>query len=212
MLEPVEIVWVRRCHFKAKPCKACGKPKSSKVHTPKKTATCAFKRQNGCATCGLPKSHGDHFGAPPSVNLFGSGDRGPESRLKLELQAMILAELERLDALPRPMESVIVECQMTFPDAAGRDGGNLKAPLEKALGDALVEGGWLTADHFYPACRFTFGGIQSRYEKGVLGTRLLFMPSMEAPISVVTGKPVSCLDPAEEPARPVGSDPLALFG
>lgn len=183
MLEPVEVVWERRCTFKAKTCGLCDLPKSNRVHTPKKTATCQFRRRNGCATCGLAKGHPDHFGAPQSVNVYGSGDPAVYQRLKQQMEALITEALEASD-LPRPCASIIVRCAMTFPDTTGRDEGNLRGPLEKALGDALTTGGWLVGDTFYPVRRFTFDGIDPSYEPGVLRTRLLLFPSLDEPASV----------------------------
>jgi hypothetical protein len=188
LLNTVEIVWERRCEWKQKPCGLCGKPKGSKVHTPKKTATCRFKRQNGCANCGLSKAHPDHFGGPESVNIFGSGSPEVYQRLKQDLQARIIEALEPTD-LPRPCESIVVECEMTFPNLNGRDEGNFRGPLEKALGDALQEGGWLEKDTFFPVRRFTFQGIEPRYEQGVFRTRLLIFWSLERVRSVADESP-----------------------
>lgn len=53
--------------------------------------------------------------------------------------------------LPRGLEEVTVGAALRFPTRRRRDEGNFRTPLEKALGDALVEGGYLaddTPDHF----------------------------------------------------------------
>jgi len=49
--------------------------------------------------------------------------------------------------LPRPLPHFLtVDCLMVFPRLHRRDEGNFKSPLEKALGDALVNGQWLPDD------------------------------------------------------------------
>lgn len=53
--------------------------------------------------------------------------------------------------VPRGLESVTATAELRFKQRRRRDEGNFRVILEKALGDALVEGGWLaddTADHF----------------------------------------------------------------
>jgi hypothetical protein len=63
---------------------------------------------------------------------------------------------------------------MTFPDRRRRDEGNFRFFLEKALGDALVSGGWLADDD---GARFSFGSVAFRYERGVRRVRLSLFPS-----------------------------------
>lgn len=49
--------------------------------------------------------------------------------------------------LPRPLPGfLVVTATLVFPTLHGRDSGNYQAPLEKALGDALQNGGWLEND------------------------------------------------------------------
>jgi hypothetical protein len=80
-VEPVLIEVVRECHFKAKPCRNCGRAVSahrkdsddpdSVKHIP---GVCVeLKRQLGCENCGRNKGDAAHFGAPQSYNAFGSG-------------------------------------------------------------------------------------------------------------------------------------------
>lgn len=62
------------------------------------------------------------------------------------------ADLERLfmaAALPRPLDAVgpvMADVTLRFPDKRRRDSENFRPVLSKALGDALVNGGWLADD------------------------------------------------------------------
>src|SRR5947207_1933958 len=60
------------------------------------------------------------------------------------------------EQLPRRLERVEASAVLTFPTRRRRDEGNYRALLEKALGDALVEGRWLVDD---TPERFTFGTV-----------------------------------------------------
>ena len=66
---------------------------------------------------------------------------------------------------------------ITVPDRKRRDQGNHRFLLEKALGDALVAGGWLDDDDW---ARYEFGGLQMVYERGVSAMRLFVFPSEAA--------------------------------
>lgn len=170
-LEPVELEIVRACHFKAKPCGLCGKPKSNAAHR-KKDGTCTFKRRNGCATCGLPKSHADHLGAPESFNAMAGRDPNVYRSI-IEKWAPVLLELLEASGLPKGLDYVLVEGEVSFGDAVDRDAGNHRVMLEKVTGDALVRGGWLESDTW---SRYEFGGLQRRDERGVSRTRLMLFP------------------------------------
>jgi len=113
-----------------------------------------------------------HVGTPKSLNVGGSSfnkhayqamKRGWEDRL---------IELLAAAGMPR-CERVVVEGLMTFPDRRKRDQGNYRYMIEKALGDALVRGGWLLDDDWD---RYEFGGLGYRYEAGVSATRLVLFP------------------------------------
>jgi hypothetical protein len=174
-LEPVYLEIRQDCAFRAKPCKACGLPRSNRVHTPKKTATCAFRGQRGCASCGRFKKDRAHFGAPPSINPLGSGDPGTWQGLKDQWSDVLREELEASD-LPRGLFGVFVEGEAVFPQRAGRDQGNFRIILEKALGDVLAEGGWIEDDTWD---RYEFGNLAQRIEPGVSATRLMLLPRDE---------------------------------
>lgn len=176
--EPVRIEVVRECHFKAKPCKECGRPKAA--HRPFDDVCEGFRRQHGCARCGRNKSDRAHFGAPPSYNAIGSG-RGTGAAalvgasLKQAWQALFREALGET-SLPKPLGYVLVEGTVTFPDRGRRDQGNFRVVIEKALGDALVEGGWLDDDDW---ARYEFGQLSMRVEAGVSATRLVVFPRLE---------------------------------
>jgi hypothetical protein len=48
--------------------------------------------------------------------------------------------------VPRGLQSVRAKVTIRFKQRRRRDEGNFRVILEKALGDALVEGGWLPDD------------------------------------------------------------------
>lgn len=175
-LEPVQLEVVRQCHFKAKPCKACGLPKSNRVHTPKKTATCKFRAQRGCLRCGLNKGDAAHFGAPMSFNALGSGDPGVYMTLKKNWQDVLTQRLEE-SKLPRGLERVFAEGDITFPDRADRDQGNFRIVIEKALGDALEQGEWLDSDSWE---HYEFGGLTQHYVAGESATRIVLFPQAKS--------------------------------
>lgn len=170
-IEPVYLEHTLVCSFKAKPCALCGKPPGSKVHRPKKTATCPFKRQNGCATCGKAKNDPDHVGAPESFNIFASGGweayQSAKQRWHKVLMPLLLAS-----GLPRGLGGVLVEGECSFGDDRERDQGNHRVVIEKALGDVLQEGEWLSKDKWDV---YEFGNLTLN-EEGVNRIRLTLFP------------------------------------
>lgn len=182
-LEPVELEIVRVCAFKAKPleCRDCKteRRKGGKGGPCEHCGSAAkpIQRQ-GCARCGAAKGDRGHVGAPPSLNVLGSGDPAIYMGIKARWQEL-LAELLEASGLPRGLVGVMVEGEVTFPDRTRRDQGNYRTLIEKALGDTLVsgggdiEGGWLDDDDWM---RYEFGNLTCRYEAGVSRTRLLLMP------------------------------------
>lgn len=173
-IEPVEIVIERQCRAKRKPCGICGKPKSNAVHH-KSRGTCPFKRQNGCANCGLPLGHVDHVGAPESFNVFASGSWQPYQSAKKRWHAVLAPALDK-SGLPGGLAHVLVEGQVSFGDGAKRDQGNHRVVIEKALGDVLVQEGYLATDRWH---QYEFGGLQLA-EDGRNWIRLLLMPRAPA--------------------------------
>lgn len=135
----------------------------------------AFVKQTkrGCEMCGEGKTHRDHQGAPPSMNFLGSGNPHVYQSYKKVWQALLVELLERSD-LPRPLSRVVAEGEVCFPSRGRRDQGNHRFFLEKCLGDALVEGGWLADDDW---ARYEFGGLAQAFEKGVSRSRLMVFPT-----------------------------------
>lgn len=132
------------------------------------------KRANrGCGICGRAKTHPDHHGAPPSMNTLGSGNQFAYQAAKKLWQQRLIVLLEASE-LPRPLGRVMVEGRVCFPDRIRRDQGNHRFFLEKALGDALTEGGWLADDDW---TRYSFGDLAATYEKGESWTRLIVFPT-----------------------------------
>jgi len=175
--QPVLLEQVRGCHFKRKPCALCGLPKSNRAHTPKKTAACPFKRQNGCADCGATMKDPVHFGAPDSFNVLasgaGSGNAMVYANLKANWQEIFTRLLDE-SGLPRGLKSVYVEGEITFPDHRDdRDQGNFRVIVEKALGDALEKGGWLPRDSWD---HYEFGQLTKRERAGESAIRLTLFP------------------------------------
>jgi hypothetical protein len=131
---------------------------------------CGAEVQGG--RCGKAKTAILHAGAPPSMNLLGSGNQFAYQAHKSAWQEALIELLEEAD-LPRPVARIVAEGEVTFPDRRKRDQGNHRFFVEKALGDALVTGGWLEDDDW---TRYEFGGLAAMYEKGVSRTRLMLFP------------------------------------
>jgi hypothetical protein len=132
------------------------------------------KRQaRGCGTCGKAKIAVEHHGYPQSLNALGDGNRFAYRAMKIAWETRLLALLEQSE-LPRPLARVVAEGELTVPDRTRRDQGNHRFMLEKALGDALVTGGWIPDDDW---SRFEFGGLQAVYLKGVSRMRLMIFPA-----------------------------------
>lgn len=178
-LEPVQLVQERLCHFKAKPCQLCGKPMSNRIHSePRGTPECPGKAARGCERCGRNKGDFAHYGSPKSYNAIGGG-RGTGAaamvgaNLKQTWQQIFLMHL-RASPLPTGLEAVWVEGEITFPDyREDRDQGNFRVVIEKALGDALQEGGYLVRDDW---TRYEFAGLTMKVEPGRSATAVTIFP------------------------------------
>ena len=180
-LEPVYVEIKRDCHFKAKPCRACGKPESAHQKGRGIPGICdGMQRQQGCERCGRYKNDLAHFGAPPSFNAV-SGGRGTGSAAMVAANLkktweQILREAIRPTGLPKDLGKVFVEGTIVFPDRGRRDQGNFRVILEKALGDVLVSEGHLSDDDW---SRYEFGQLSMEVEPGVSATRLAIFPQQE---------------------------------
>lgn len=154
MVEPVEIVHVRDHAFvkpAVKPARGKGK----------------------CQRCGGKATALLHLGAPQSLNVAGSGGNHFAYQTAKHAWQERFAELLTAAGLPRDLAGVSVEGLVCFPDRHRRDQGNYRYLIEKALGDALVAGGWIEDDDWD---RYSFGGLDYLYEKGESWTRLMVFP------------------------------------
>lgn len=87
---------------------------------------------------------------PPSLNEAGRSHPKAQGRIKKALQEVLEGHL-MASGLPRDLSLVEAWAHLRFPVDRGRDEGNFRWMLEKALGDALTNGRWLpndTADEF----------------------------------------------------------------
>jgi hypothetical protein len=65
--------------------------------------------------------------------------------------------------VPKDLAWVTVRARMRFPDKRRRDEGNFRMVIEKALGDALVSGGYISDD---TPDKYRFLGVEFDAEKG----------------------------------------------
>lgn len=87
------------------------------------------------------------------------------SRLREDIGYLLLAS-----DMPRHLASVEAEALLMFPTKRKRDEGNFRTPLEKALGDALTQGGFLPDD---TPDYYRFGKLE-------------FSPQRGGPASIIT--------------------------
>jgi hypothetical protein len=74
-----------------------------------------------------------------------------------------IGQLLMLARMPRNGERAIAGARMRFPKGGRRDSGNFKGVVEKALGDALVEGRYIPDDDDQ---RYVFTGVEFEDERG----------------------------------------------
>ncbi len=130
------------------------------------------RSRRGCAICGRARAAPQHLGAPPSLNIFGSGNQRIYQSWKTAWSD-VLAEHLSGTRLAKPLTSVLVEGRVCFPTRVRRDQGNYRFLLEKALGDTLTAGGWLIDDDW---SQYEFGNLAYVYEKGRSWTELVLFP------------------------------------
>jgi hypothetical protein len=118
----------------------------------------------------------EHPAIPPSLNRLGSGNRFKFWRVKKEWGLIFQTALTEQN-VPRGLGRVVAEAELIVPTRHRRDEGNFRFFLEKALGDALVVGGWLEDDD---STRFSFGAVRFTYEKGRSVTRIVLFPGLVA--------------------------------
>jgi hypothetical protein len=128
-----------------------------------------FSSRNGLKVSGevgIIEVHYDD--CPPSLNRVHSRHWSAFRKEKQRWQR-IWAGVLLLEGLPRPLETVFANASMRFPVRRPRDEGNFRWMLEKALGDALVEGRWLVDD---TQERFSTGAVIFESEPGPHRTTL----------------------------------------
>lgn len=83
---------------------------------------------------------------PVSFNAIGYRSHwAVGQRHKKQWQEMLSIAL-MAEAVPRGLKRATATATIRFKQNRRRDSGNFRVILEKALGDALVEGGWLSDD------------------------------------------------------------------
>lgn len=127
------------------------------------------RKSPGCEVCRKGKLDMAHVGTPMSLNNNGAAANSFSYQTSKKKWEGRLTQLLVDAQVPRSLKYVFVEGQMCFADSARRDQGNFRFMVEKALGDALVAGGWLPDDswEFYE-----FGRLHYAYEKGTAWTAL----------------------------------------
>lgn len=108
---------------------------------------------------------------PESLNKTMYRHWTKQRQAKQGLQADLEIVLLACKDLPRPVptDHLAVSVEFVLPDHRRRDLDNLASPLRKALGDALVNGRWLsddTPDHL------AYRGDTAEYAKGIRATRI----------------------------------------
>lgn len=172
-LVPVSIEHTQVCKFKARACGNCGKTRPAKAHKKGPEFEHEYVKKMGCANCGKPKGSPDHVGAPASVNAYLQASIFAYRAAK-EQWHKTLRELLEKSELPGGLESVMVEGEVSFgPPEKVRDQGNHRFLIEKALGDVLVEEGYLPDDSWE---RYEFGRLEL-VEEGVSRIRLTLFPT-----------------------------------
>jgi hypothetical protein len=138
-----------------------------------------YVQPSGCGSCGRAKTHAEHMEVP-SMNDGGSGMNQHAYRSLKKAWEAVLTDALEASGLERGLAGVTVEGLIGFPTRAERDQGNHRWMVEKALGDALVAGGWLSSDCFFPVARYEFGGLQAVHAPGESWIRLSLFPRRDA--------------------------------
>lgn len=134
----------------------------------------------------MPKFQLELQEVPPSLNTFGSVGGGTHHRyrrLKKEWQKSLGTAL-MLAGVPRANGKITASARMRFSRKAKRDEGNFRFLLEKALGDILVQGGWLADDD--TGDNYSFGRVI--FEQAT-GSPLTVIELEVEPLSALTAQP-----------------------
>jgi hypothetical protein len=132
---------------------------------------------------------------PPSFNAVGhSGNRWAWTKAKKTWQKT-MEDLLQVAGVPRGLGKVEARAVLTFTRRGRRDVVNFRTLLEKCLGDALVNGGWLDDD---TPDEFSFGAIA--FEVG---------PQKKTELILVTPPRCKERDQVSNPSRPSQASPAA---
>lgn len=85
-------------------------------------------------------------GTPPSFNAVGLHSHWTKGRKEKQRWQEMIETLLMAERAPRGMASAQASAEMFFKERRRRDEGNFRTILEKACGDALVNGGWIPDD------------------------------------------------------------------
>lgn len=136
------------------------------------------RESRGCAECEGAKGALVHIGTPQSLNaLVRQGNPHVYRGWKANWHERLVELLDEA-LLPRPLEHVHATGLLCFPTRTERDQGNFRVLLEKALGDALVAGGWLPDDHWD---YFEFGDLRRTYARGEAWTEVTLRYALSKP-------------------------------
>jgi hypothetical protein len=130
-----------------------------------------------CEVCGYAQSNICHHGYPPSLNIGGSGWNPHVFQGVKQAWQGVLTFLLNTSGLPRGLHRVTAEVQIGFPTRGRRDANNFRYVLDKALGDALTEGGWLDDDSFFPEVRYEMAGFRGVHTPREASTRIMLFPA-----------------------------------
>lgn len=86
----------------------------------------------------------EYADTPPSYNSYQRAHWARQARIKRHWQGIFESLL--LEVPRDRFSQCAVSAEVRFPTDRRRDAGNYQTPIEKALGDALVNGGWLPDD------------------------------------------------------------------
>lgn len=85
---------------------------------------------------------------PPSFNVVGARQGGIAFHRQKKRWQGIFEDLMLATGFPRDWEEIVCSAELQFPEKRKRDEGNFRVLIEKALGDALVNGGWIEDDDY----------------------------------------------------------------
>jgi hypothetical protein len=110
-----------------------------------------------------------------------------------------MEDLLQVEAVPRRLGRIEARAVLTFTSRRKRDAVNYRTLLEKSLGDALVNGGWLEDD---TGAEFSFGSVA--FEVGPRPQTLLVLAAFpsESDGNSVTPPRLNAQDGTSPPPTP----------